>query len=116
MATATAPIVSEEIRPMAHIHRGPRQAPPATWKFEDNTTCIYPKLPGGGSCKVVIIRHKLTCSDGAVFHVCRNAGKWSYRIQYPFQQKDTRMPVEKFLLELTRMGGRQFAEAMLAKE
>jgi len=76
-----------------------------SFKFEDNTVTIFPKLPSGKSIRVIIIRRKLTSSTGAAFHVCRNAGKWSYRIDYPFKPKTTRMGRSKFIAEVTRMGG-----------
>ncbi len=74
-------------------HRGPGilEGKPRTFTFTDNTTTVYPKLPGGGTCRVVIIRRSLASSYGAVFHVCRNAGKWSFRIDYPFKKGTTRM-------------------------
>lgn len=97
--------VSPEIAPFAQLHRGPGLAAPKQFTFEDNTTVIFPKLPGGKSCRVVIIRRSVTSSHGTVFHVCRNAGRWSYRIDYAFQSKTTRMPRGKFIAELTRMGG-----------
>jgi len=76
-----------------------------SFKFEDNTTTIYPKLPDGKSIRVVIIRRTLTSSGGATFHVCRNAGKWSYRIDYPFKPLTTRLTRSQFIAELRRMGG-----------
>ena len=75
-----------------------------SFTFEDNTTTIFPKLPDGKSIRVVIIRRKLTSSGGAVFHVCRNAGKWSYRIDYPFKSTTTRLARARFVAELRRMG------------
>jgi hypothetical protein len=47
----------------------------------------------------------LTSSGGAVFHVCRNAGKWSYRINYPFKSVATWLARSQFIAELRRMGG-----------
>lgn len=86
-----------------------------TFKFEDDTTTIYPKKPDGTSVRVVIVRRKLTSDSGAVFHVCRNAGKWSYRIDYPFKPATTRMPRKKFVSELMRMGGTRYAGQMVAQ-
>jgi hypothetical protein len=57
------------------------------------------------SIRVVIIRRKLVSSGGTVFHVCRNAGKWSYRIDYPYKSATTRLTRSKFIAELRRMGG-----------
>lgn len=75
------------------------------FEFEDNTTHIYPKKPDGTTIRVTIVRRKLTSKGGAVFHVCLNAGKWSYRIDYPFKKTSTRMSRAKFIAELRRMGG-----------
>ena len=76
-----------------------------SFTFEDNTTVVYPKLPDGKSIRVVIVRRKLISSGGTAFHVCRNAGKWSYRIDYPFKPATTRMVRSQFVAELRRMGG-----------
>lgn len=98
-------MVSECIKPRGQLHQGPGTAPPRTFRFEDESTVIYPRLPDGKTIRVVIIRRKVTSSTGAVFHVCRNAGKWSYRIDYPFKGKTTRVNEKKFVSELRRMGG-----------
>ena len=86
-----------------------------SFKFEDNSTVIYPKLPDGTSCRVVIVRRKLTSDSGAVFHTCFNAGKWSYRIDYPFKSATTRLPRKQFVAELMRMGGVRHAGRMVAQ-
>lgn len=75
------------------------------FKFDDDTVFIYPKLPCGKSIRVTVVRRKLTSPGGAVFHVCLNAGKWSYRIDYPFKPATTRLARSKFIAELRRMGG-----------
>ena len=76
-----------------------------TFTVEDNTIEIYPKLANGKSIRVVVIRRKLTSSDGVIFHICHNAGKWSYRIDYPFKSVTTRMCRKDFIAEIRRMGG-----------
>ena len=86
-----------------------------TFKYEDDSVTIYPKLPSGKSIRVVITRRKLTSSSGAVFHVCHNAGKWSYRIDYPHKSTTTRMPRKQFVAELMRMGGTPHAGRMVAQ-
>jgi hypothetical protein len=82
----------------------------AVWTTLDRSTTIYPKLPNGQSCRVVIIRREMTKAapgkPGTTFHVCRNAGKWSYRIDYRFKEKTTRVTRSKFVEELKRMGAR----------
>jgi len=105
---------SPEIRPLAPVHVGPGIAPAKTFTFEDNSTTIYPKLPNGHSCRVVIIRRSVTSNHGSVFNVCRNAGKWSYRIDYAMQSKTTRMTKERFIAEVTRMGGANTLHLLLA--
>jgi hypothetical protein len=85
------------------------------FKFEEDNTVIYPKTKDGRSMRVVIIRRKLTSEGGAVFHVCLNAGKWSYRIDYPFKPQTTRMTRAKFIAELRRMGGLHEAGRMVAQ-
>ena len=97
--------VSDCIRPFAPLSTGPGTAAPRTFTFADDSVTIYPKLPNGQSCRVVIIRRAVTTNHGTVFHAVRNAGRWSFRIDYAFKAKATRMPKAKFLSELTRMGG-----------
>lgn len=82
-------MISEVIRPR------PIQAPVAVesapangreWVKADDTKVIFPKRPDGKSCRVVIVRRSVTLmipgrSKQTVFHACRNAGKWSYRVE-----------------------------------
>jgi len=106
-------MISDCIRPLAPVHNGPGIAPPRTFEFEDNTVAVYPfsqKL--GKTIRVMIIRRDLRTSNGTVFHVCRNAGKWSYRIDYAFKPKTTRMDKKTFIAELTRMGGADYILAL----
>lgn len=98
-------MVNDCIRPLAPLHTGPGVAAPRTFAFADDSVTIYPKLPNGQSCRVVIIRRTITTNGGTVFHVVRNAGKWSFRIDYAFKAKTTRMSKDKFVSEITRMGG-----------
>lgn len=95
---------SPEIRPLQHLHTGPGSAGPTTWTFEDNSIAIYPKLANGQSVRVVIIRRKIIGSNGATLHACKNAGKWSFRINYAFSTKATRMSAKRFFEEGLRMG------------
>lgn len=97
--------VSDCIRPIAPLSSGPASPAPRTFTFADDSVTIFPRLPNGQSCRVVIIRRTVTTSTGTVFHSVRNAGKWSFRIDYAFKAKTTRMPKAKFVAELTRMGG-----------
>lgn len=83
--------------------------------YEDDSTVIYPKLKDGSSIRVVVVRRKLTSPGGAVFHACLNAGKWSFRIDYPFKDKTTRMTRKQFVAELRRMGGLHEAGRMVAQ-
>lgn len=85
------------------------------FQFEDNSTVVYPKKEDGTSLRVVIIRRKLVSEGGATFHVCRNAGKWSYRIDYPFKPKTTRLSRAQFIAELRRMGGLHEVGRMVAE-
>jgi len=59
---------------------------------------------------------KLPCTlgGGATFHVCKNAGKWSSRIDYKFKDKTTRMTRSKFISELRRMGADQYVPQLVA--
>jgi len=102
-----------EIRPVAEI--APQTPQPRTFTFADNSVVIYPKLPNGQTCKVVIIRRSITSNHGSTFHVCRNAGKWSYRIDYAYKAKTTRMTKERFIAEITRMGGVNTLHLLFAK-
>jgi hypothetical protein len=97
-------MISDCIKPHRPLHQGPGTAQPRKFRFEDESTVIYPKLPDGKSIRVVIIRRKVISSTGAVFHVCKNAGKWSFRIDYPFKSKTTRMKKKQFVNEVLRMG------------
>jgi len=106
--------VSECIRPHAPLHSGPGVKPPKSFQFADTSVEIFPRLPNGQSIKVVIIRRSVTCSHGGVFHVCRNAGRWSFRIDYAFSSKTTRMSKERFAREVTRMGAGHTLELLFA--
>lgn len=97
--------LSDCIRPIAPLSHAPVVAAPRTFTFADNSVVIYPKLPNGQSCRVVIIRRSVTSSTGTVFHVVRNAGRWSFKIDYAFKSATTRVSKDKFLSELNRMGG-----------
>ena len=97
-------MTSDCIKPRKPLHTGPGTAAPRTFRFEDTSTVIYPKLPCGKSIRVVIIRRQVISSTGAVFSVVKNAGKWSYKIQYAHQPKPTRVRKAKFVSELKRMG------------
>ena len=101
------------IDPLPPLHHGPGTAGPRAFKFSDDTVSVYPKLPNGQSIKVTIIRRSLTSNRGSVFHVCRNAGKWYYRIDYAFKERTTRMNKRKFVGEVKRMGGGAYLDLLL---
>jgi hypothetical protein len=101
--------VSECIRPHAPLHSGPGVKGPKTFQFQDTSVEIFPRLPNGQSIRVVIIRWSVTCSHGSTFHVVRNCGKWSYRIDYAFSSKPKRMTKARFVREIKRMGGGEHA-------
>ena len=91
------------IAPFAHVDAN---ATPIvrTWSFEDTSTVIYPRGIDGRSMRVVIIRRLLTSNTGCRVSVCRNGGKWSFKIQRPFATKPTAMTKDRFASELQRMG------------
>ena len=106
-------MISNCIKPHRPLHYGPGTGAPCSFRFEDQSTVIFPKLPNGKSIRVVIIRRTLTTNAGTVFHVCRNAGKWSYRIDYAFKKNQTtRMTKARFLNELRRMGAENYIELL----
>lgn len=77
------------------------------WEFEDTSVTIFPKLPSGKSCRVhIILRELIKRINGrpAIFKVCRNAGKWSYKITYAFKDKPTTVNAITFIKEAKRMG------------
>jgi hypothetical protein len=107
--------ISPQIQPLPKLHTGEGTGPKErTFTFEDVSTTIYPKLPSGQSIRVVIIRRRLTTNTGTVFHVCRNSGKWSFRIDYAYKDKTTRLTRTAWLKELHRMGGLSYGVMMLA--
>ena len=108
-------MISDCIKPLRHLHVGPGKAPARTFKFNDSSTVIYPKLPDGKSIKVTIIKRALTSSQGVTFHVCRNAGKWSCRIDYPFKRETTRVTRSKFVGELRRMGAGDYIDLLFER-
>lgn len=102
--------VSSVIRPFeVFVPVAVEDAPAQHRRFERNdaTTTIYPKLPGGGSCRVVIIRRSISIvtpgHKPTVLHICRNAGKWSYRIDYSRKSRTTSMRLQKLIDEAVRM-------------
>lgn len=107
---------SPVIRPLGRMPSGPGklEGKPRTFSFRDDSTTIYPKLPNGQSCRVVIIRRMLASSHGATFHTCRNAGKWSYKISYPMKGKPVSVTKDRFLSELNRLGGAEHADMLFA--
>lgn len=100
------------IAPYAHVNTA---AAPAvrTWRFEDSSMVIYPRGIDGRSMRVVILRRSLASSTGCVVSICRNANKWSYKIQRPFASKPTSIKKDEFMAELDRMGIGQYAGDLL---
>jgi len=105
-------MISECIRPLPHIHVGPGTAGKAVFTFINNDITIYPKLPSGQSCRVVIKRRNVISSNGAIISVCRNAGKWSYKITYAFSNKPTKLNHKQFVTEVTRLGAAHMIDNM----
>ena len=108
-------MISDCIKPIRPLHTGPGTAAPRTFRFEDTSTVIYPKLPCGKSIRVVIIRRRVISSTGAIFSVVKNAGKWSYKIQYPYKTKPTQMKENQFVNELKRMGAMSYLYLLFEK-
>lgn len=112
MATAFAPV--SEIRPMAPLFTGVKEAPARNWDFSDDSKILFPKGRDGKSMRVVIIVRELRmtsvgCDGSTLFRVVKNAGKWSFKIHYRMNAKPTSMKPERFFAELERMGGRGYA-------
>jgi hypothetical protein len=108
-------MISECICPHRPLHQGPGVAEPRKFRFEDTSTVIYPKLPDGKSIRVVIIRRRVISSTGAIVSVVKNAGKWNYKIQYPYKTKPTRMKENQFVNELKRMGAMSYLYLLFEK-
>lgn len=104
--------ISACIAPHAHVDSN--AAPIVrTWRFEDSSMVIYPRGIDGRSMRVVILRRSLTSNTGCVVSICRNAGRWSFKIQRPFASKPTSMNKATFMAELDRMGIGQYAGDLL---
>lgn len=95
--------VSDCIKPLKQLHEGPGIAPARTFKFSDDSKILNPKIPGK-NINIINIKRTLTSSHGTVFHVSRNAGKWSCRIDYALKHETSRVSRDKFVKELIRLG------------
>ena len=85
-----------------------------TWTFTDNTVNVYPRGRNGKSMKVTIVRYQLTRStpvNSVNFHICRNCGKWGFRIDYKHRTK--RVSIRELHAEMRRMGATEEHVALM---
>jgi hypothetical protein len=104
------------VRPMAPLSSGPAPTQTVSWDFDDQSKILFPKGRDGRSMRVVLLVRELRKSTGGgtptVFRVVRNAGKWSFKIQYQMSSKPTVMKAERFFAELERMGGKTYSQML----
>ena len=105
--------VSPQIKPIRPMPTNKEGTLVKTWAFEDNSTRIFPKV-NGKTIPVTIIKRVLTGSSGIKLYSCKNAGKWSFRIHYPFQLTATRMNLAKFVKEANRMECGEYLAMLIA--
>ena len=103
------------IVPMTHLHRGPGSiSGPRTFTIEDTSKTIYPKRANGQTCRVVIIRRSLISSHGAEFKICRNAGKWSYKVKPAMSKTYNTKTRREFVEALENAGASHYTNALFA--
>lgn len=104
--------VSDIIRPHRQLSTTPPSEAPASqrrYEFADDSTVLYPKGRDGKSMRVVLIRRSVTIhypgsAKPTVYSVCRNAGRWSYKVQQSLKPEPIRLSRDRFLASARNMG------------